>query len=116
MTTRPEGTPASLAQQVIDLHVVSGLTASQTARLLGAPPRLVGDWITGAASATPDQEKRLREMLLLVRELPAGTPEERRAHLLDSSNSASLFHSLLPLTQCECVQAAALSVSERLAV
>lgn len=83
----PSGSVAAL---VSDLKEKSGLTAEQLGRLMGVSRRSIHNWAAGA-SISATREERVRQLGLLVFGLPADTPEERRALLLDSSTGASLF-------------------------
>lgn len=79
-----------LSALVANLKVESGLTADQLGRLMGVSRRSIHNWAAGTAIA-PVHEERLRELEMLVFSLSAGSPEERRKILLDSSNGPSLF-------------------------
>lgn len=76
------------------LRAMSGLTASQVARLFGVSRRAVNHWIAGKQMASVHEE-RLSTLLAFILRLEGSTPDERRAALLDSSNGVSLFHQLL---------------------
>lgn len=77
-----------------DLRDLSGLTASQVARLFGVSRRSVNHWLAGKAMAV-QHEERLSVLLSTIMSLPGASPDERRAELLDSSGGPSVFHQLL---------------------
>lgn len=77
-----------------DLRDLSGLTASQVARLFGVSRRSINHWLAGKPMAA-QHEERFSLLLSTVRGLPGASPDERRAVLLDSSSGPSLFHQML---------------------
>ena len=77
-----------------DLRDLSGLTASQVARLFGVSRRSVNHWLAGKPMAV-QHEERLSMLLSTITSLPGTSPDERRAELLDSSGGPSVFHQLL---------------------
>lgn len=79
---------------VAELKTDSGLTADQLGRLLGVSRRSIHNWAAGA-TITPGRAERVRALSDLVFNLPSKTPEERRAHLLDSSAGPSLFRQFI---------------------
>ena len=88
-------TPARISDLSIgDLRDLSGLTASQVARLFGVSRRSVNHWLAGKPMA-PQHEERLSFLLATVQGLSGDTPDERRSVLLGSSNGMSLFHQLV---------------------
>lgn len=78
---------------ISELRDLSGLTASQVARLFGVSRRSVNNWIAGKQMA-PQHEERLSQLLTVMRGLDGSNPEERRSALLDSSTGTSIFHQL----------------------
>jgi DNA-binding transcriptional regulator YiaG len=88
-TEKPKPT-SDLSAVVAALKVESGLTADQLGRLLGVSRRSIHNWAAGSAIASTHEEK-VRELDSFIASLPAYTPDERRALLLDSSNGPSLF-------------------------
>jgi hypothetical protein len=74
----------------------------------------VHNWINGSAMA-PHHEERLAGILLLINDLAASTPTERRAALLDSTDGPSLFHQLVRENpRGEPLQVEAISLRDRL--
>ena len=92
---------------------MSGLTASQVARLFGVSRRSVNNWIAGKPMA-PHHEERLSQLVAIVRGVEGTTPDERRAALLDSSAGRSIFHQILEQSPtAESLQVNPLSPSEQ---
>lgn len=79
---------------IAELRDLSGLTASQVARLFGVSRRSVNNWIAGKPMA-PHHEERLSQLLAIVRGVEGSTSDSRRAALLDSSTGPSIFHQLV---------------------
>ncbi len=73
------------------LHVQSGLTWEQLGRIFGVSRRAVHLWATGGRMNATNGET-LAELVVLVRELPARSPADRRAALLapDSTGHSTL--------------------------
>lgn len=112
LASKPEAarTPTEL---ITDLRLLSGLTTDQVGRLLGVSRRSVHNWLSGSSMASQHAE-RVSAILAIVNALE-GTPEQRRAALLDSSKGQSLFHKLLQqLKPDAALQVAAVSVGERI--
>ena len=78
-------------QELLDL---SGLNAVQAARLLGTTARAVHSAADGRA-LSPLTARRLEDVMKTVQGLPAVTPKERKALLLDSTSGPSIYHQLL---------------------
>lgn len=79
------------SESAAGLLAESGLTANQLGRLTGVAGRTFQYWASGSTPSSGDA-KRLAELHDLVAGLPAATPPQRRALLLDSANGQSLFH------------------------
>lgn len=79
---------------VAELMEVSGLSAGQVGRLFGTSSRRVHDWVQGTVAVDEAARNRAEHLLQAVTPL-AGSPEARRAALLDSSAGASPFRRLL---------------------
>lgn len=87
--------PAQISDfSISDLRDISGLTASQVARLFGVSRRSVNHWLAGKPMA-PQHEERLSLLLTAIQGLPGDTPDDRRSVLLNSANGMSLFHQLV---------------------
>jgi transcriptional regulator with XRE-family HTH domain len=76
------------------LRYISGLTAAQLGRLFGVSRRSINNWMAGNPMAA-HHEARLSALQAALLAIPAATPEERRAALLDSSDGLSLFQQLV---------------------
>lgn len=114
LTVAPEvvRTPSEL---IADLRLLSGLTTDQVGRLLGVSRRSVHNWLSGGTMASQHAE-RVSEILAIVQAID-GSPDQRRAALLDSSKGPSLFHKLLQQRQRgPLLQVAAVSVGERISL
>jgi DNA-binding transcriptional regulator YiaG len=98
---------------VAELRSLSGLTTDQIARLFGVPGRKVHSWVAGATMAAQHHD-RLHSLIARIRPLGA-TPKERRSHMLNSAEGASLLRQMTAeIPQAQVINAPALSVRERL--
>lgn len=90
----PSFVSAPLAQRIVELRALTGLTTDQVGRLFGVSRRSVHNWINGNAMA-PQHEELAAKILSIVYGLPGASPADRRAALLDSSHGKSIFHQLV---------------------
>lgn len=86
--------PHNTAKSVRDLHVESGLTWEQLARLFGVSRRAVHHWASGGRMNAMNEEQ-LGEITDVVGKLPAGSPAERRSLILATpTEGPSVFEKL----------------------
>ncbi len=85
---------AGTSAAIVELRNLSGLTASQIARLFGVSRRSVNNWMSGKPMAA-GHEERLSHLLAIIRSLPGNGASSRKIALLDSSSGLSLFHRIL---------------------
>ncbi|BCT74179.1 hypothetical protein SCMU_00210 [Sinomonas cyclohexanicum] len=108
-----ERTPAKL---LAELRILSGMTVDQLGRLMGVSRRSVHNWLNGGAMSAAHAE-RLATLTDMVSKLPAETPLQRRAALLDSSGGQSLFHQWISTLPTDAqLQASAISARDRVSL
>lgn len=108
---------ASSADQVRDLHIASGLTWDQIARVFGVSRRAVHLWANGGRLNAPNQQL-LTDFLAQVEQLPGETSDDRRAQLLAVREGGQSIYERFRgqhLTRGGAIQAAAYSPDELIA-
>ena len=100
---------------IYNLQCLTGTTAEELAPLIGVRTRQIHGWVNGHR-ITERHLKRIYDLTERAEyELEGTTPEQRRAHLMESIDSMSIYRRwLADAPRKQCIQYQALSVLEKL--